>query len=113
MDMSFKEKSHWISLVSTICIFGYYFYSIVMLTGIPIEEAKEMALFSSTDDYINLVEVIRDYPQWHEVVVDSLEEVNEIIGRVESEVSSIPVFIKRADGPIDIIPYSRNQIHLS
>ncbi|GAA6184041.1 hypothetical protein Q4567_10820 [Aliiglaciecola sp. 2_MG-2023] len=43
MDMSFKEKSHWISLVSTICIFGYYFYSIVMLTGIPIEEAKESA----------------------------------------------------------------------
>ncbi|GAC16513.1 hypothetical protein [Aliiglaciecola lipolytica] len=43
MDMSFKEKSHWISLVSTICIFGYYFYNIVMLAGVPVEEAKDIA----------------------------------------------------------------------
>ncbi|MEP4890949.1 MAG: hypothetical protein ABJV04_13045 [Aliiglaciecola sp.] len=43
MDMSFKEKSHWISLLSTVCIFGYYFYNIVMLEGVPAEEAKDVA----------------------------------------------------------------------
>ncbi|MFA3791074.1 hypothetical protein AB6T38_08140 [Aliiglaciecola sp. SL4] len=43
MDMSFKEKSHWISLLSTVCIFGYYFYNIVMLEGVPSEEARDVA----------------------------------------------------------------------
>lgn len=43
MDMSFKEKSAWISLISTLGIFGYYFYNIAMLFGVPTEEAKEVA----------------------------------------------------------------------
>ena len=43
MDMSFKEKSAWISLISTVCIFGYYFYSIIMLIGVPADIAKEAA----------------------------------------------------------------------
>ena len=41
--MSFKEKSAWISLISTTCIFGYYFYSIFMLIGEPTEAARESA----------------------------------------------------------------------
>jgi hypothetical protein len=43
MDMSFKEKSAWISLLSTVSIFGYYFYNIFMLIGEPPEMAKEAA----------------------------------------------------------------------
>lgn len=43
MDMSFKEKSAWISLISTVGIFGYYFYNILMLVGEPSEFAKEAA----------------------------------------------------------------------
>lgn len=43
MDMSFKEKSAWISLVSTLGIFGYYFYNIALLYGAPIDMAKEAA----------------------------------------------------------------------
>ncbi|OFA32984.1 hypothetical protein BAE46_03755 [Glaciecola punicea] len=41
--MSFKEKSAWISFISTVSIFGYYFYSIFMLIGEPPEIAKEAA----------------------------------------------------------------------
>ncbi|MDC0603483.1 hypothetical protein OAP14_10780 [Aliiglaciecola sp.] len=44
MDMSFKEKSAWISLFSTLGIFGYYFYNIALLHGAPAELAKEAAL---------------------------------------------------------------------
>jgi heme/copper-type cytochrome/quinol oxidase subunit 3 len=44
MEMSFKEKSAWISLISTLCIFGYYFYNIAMLQGEPLEQAKDAAL---------------------------------------------------------------------
>lgn len=42
MDMSFKEKSAWISLVSTLLIFGYYFYHVFGLTNLPTEEAKSV-----------------------------------------------------------------------
>ena len=44
MELSFKEKSIWISLVSTLAIFGYYFYNILMLSGMPVEVAKLAAL---------------------------------------------------------------------
>jgi uncharacterized membrane protein len=41
--MSFKEKSIWISLISTVCIFGYYFLSLQGLGSLPIEEANNIA----------------------------------------------------------------------
>lgn len=44
MDMSFKEKSTWISLVITLGIFGYYFINIWQLASLPPEVAKERAL---------------------------------------------------------------------
>lgn len=44
MDMSFKEKSTWISLVSTLAIFGYYFVQIWGLSGLPEEHANEQAV---------------------------------------------------------------------
>lgn len=40
MDMSFKEKSAWISLFSTVLIFGYYFYHVVGLGSLPGSEVK-------------------------------------------------------------------------
>lgn len=40
MDMSFKEKSAWISLFSTVLIFGYYFYHVVGLGSLPSSEVK-------------------------------------------------------------------------
>jgi hypothetical protein len=44
MNMTFKEKSAWISLLSTVCIFGYYFYNIFMLLDETAEVAKYAAL---------------------------------------------------------------------
>jgi len=43
MDMSFKEKSTWISLLSTLIIFGYYFISLMGLTELPDAQAKTAA----------------------------------------------------------------------
>lgn len=40
MDMSFEEKSTWISLVSTVLIFGYYFVNVLNLGELPVTEAK-------------------------------------------------------------------------
>lgn len=44
MELSFREKSICISLVSTLVIFGYYFYSILGLSGMPDEIAKLAAM---------------------------------------------------------------------
>lgn len=44
MNMSFREKSIWISLVSTVVIFGDYFINVLTLSGLPVEIAKATAL---------------------------------------------------------------------
>jgi uncharacterized membrane protein len=60
MDMSFKEKSTWISLVSTLLIFGYYFANIIVLSITPIEVAKIAAaeLLLKAIVFITIVEIV-------------------------------------------------------
>ncbi|MFQ3235857.1 MAG: hypothetical protein ACI9C4_001420 [Paraglaciecola sp.] len=43
IDMSFKEKSIWISLFSTVFIFGYYFINLIDLTELPDSQTKTTA----------------------------------------------------------------------
>ncbi len=43
MNMSFREKSIWISLISTLVVFGDYFFNIISLVGMPEELAKTIA----------------------------------------------------------------------
>ena len=42
--MSFKEKSIWVSLISTVCIFGYYFINVLSLGSMPLEQANIAAV---------------------------------------------------------------------
>ncbi|WP_299762077.1 sodium:proton antiporter [uncultured Dokdonia sp.] len=60
-------------------------------------------LFSTTDDYINLIEVARKYPTIQEVPVNSQEEFTSITEVLLQEKEMIPLFIKEKDGYIDII----------
>ena len=64
----------------------------------------EMGLFSHTDDYINLSEVVRDYPQINEVILKSKEHYLKLIEKLNQEISSIPIFVKSNDNVIHIIP---------
>ncbi|WP_158768515.1 hypothetical protein [Paraglaciecola sp. L1A13] len=41
--MSFKEKSIWVSLVTTVFIFSYYFISLQSLADLPVNETKQIA----------------------------------------------------------------------
>jgi len=66
-------------------------------------KAIEHGLFSHTDDYINLCEVARDYPQINEVVIKSKEHFDELIKKLYEEPKSIPLFLKSKDGEIHII----------
>jgi len=67
-------------------------------------------LFSTTDDYINLIEVARKYPTIQEVSVNSQEEFKSITDVLLQEKEMIPLFIKEKDGYIDIISSCMEEI---
>ncbi len=64
----------------------------------------KQGLFSQTDDYINLSEVVRDYPQINEITINSPEHYDQIIEAIQEEIKSIPIFIKDLNNEIHIIP---------
>jgi len=54
-------------------------------------------LFSNNDDFINLLEVARDYPQINEVAVQSPEELAHLLSEINNKEKAIPLFLKRAE----------------
>lgn len=77
-----------------------------LITSDEMQDSKrdlKKGLFSYTDDYINLSEVVRDYPQINEVKIKSKEHYLDCLEKLNSEISSIPIFIKSNNGVIHII----------
>jgi NhaP-type Na+/H+ or K+/H+ antiporter len=73
------------------------------------ENNSEKGLFSHRDDFINLSEVVRDFPAINEVKIKSKEDYILKIEKLNTEISSIPIFVKSNDGVIHIISsYSEN-----
>ncbi len=62
-----------------------------------------IGLFSATDDFFNLNEVIRDYPKVNEITIESKEHYLEIITKINAEEKAIPIFIKDNKSGIYII----------
>jgi NhaP-type Na+/H+ or K+/H+ antiporter len=60
-------------------------------------------LFSRTDDFINLSEVVRDFPAVNEVKIKSEDDYIKKIKTLNSDIRSIPIFVKSNDGVIQII----------
>ena len=60
-------------------------------------------LFTHKDDFLNLSEVVRDYPQVNEVSITSNEHYNKIMKDINAAPESIPMFLKDAAGVIHII----------
>lgn len=60
-------------------------------------------LFSQTDDYLNLSEVARDYPQINEVELEDNTQFNKFLETVNEELHSIPLFLKDNNGFIHLI----------
>jgi len=69
-------------------------------------------LFSNTDDYINISEVVRDYPKINEVDITSKEQYIQLIQETKKELKTIPIFIKDNKGEILIIPSNSEQMHV-
>lgn len=75
----------------------------------PNENPKE-GLFSHTDDFINLSEVVRDYPYINEININSKEHYLKILEITKQDVKTVPIFIKDLDGVIHILPSASETI---
>lgn len=64
---------------------------------------KKLHLFTHKDDFINLSEVVRDFPFVNEVTVNSSEHYNSLLKEIGFESHAIPVFLKDDTGFIHII----------
>ena len=73
------------------------------------ESTPENGLFSPTDDFINLSEVVRDFPNINEIKIKSKEDYIHKMEKLNTKISSIPIFVKSNDGQIQVISsYSEN-----
>jgi Trk K+ transport system NAD-binding subunit len=63
----------------------------------------ENGLFSSTDDFEKLMDTTRKYPTIHEIEVQDEEHFTNLLNLIRSEEYISPLFLKRADGRIEII----------
>lgn len=60
-------------------------------------------LFTHKDDFINLSEVVRDFPIMNEVAITSKEHYEKLVQKVNDEPQAIPLFVKDNKGFIHII----------
>ncbi|MGI9532077.1 cation:proton antiporter [Lutimonas sp.] len=70
----------------------------------------EEGLFSQTDDFINISEVVRDYPIINEVKIKSKDHYLQIMEATMKEIKTIPVFVKDINNDIHIIPADYNKL---
>ena len=69
------------------------------------DEIPDDGLFSCVDDYINLTEVVRDFPSIHEIVIQSKDHFNFLIEKINKRENSIPLFLrKQATKDLFILP---------
>ena len=67
------------------------------------DQKPEAHLFTHKDDYINLSEVVRDFPIVNEVIINSQEHYTSLLKEINAELHSIPLFLKDNSGFIHII----------
>lgn len=60
-------------------------------------------LFSLKDDFLNLGEIVRDFPMVNEVIVSSQEHFKKLMNEINEEPRATPLFLKDYDGVIHII----------
>jgi len=78
------------------------------------EDNNSTALFSKRDDFINLLEVARDYPHIKEVPVKDQDDLNKILETINENEKAIPLFIKKEESnEFKVILSNDQQINIS
>ncbi|SNR72732.1 cation:proton antiporter [Lutibacter flavus] len=65
--------------------------------------APNQKLFTHKDDFLNLSEIVRDFPLVNEVEVNSNKHYQELLKEINDEQQAIPMFLKDNKGVIHII----------
>ena len=65
-------------------------------------ENKEQ-LFTVNDDFYNLMDAVREFPEIHEIPVNSIEEYKKKINEIYAELKSIPILMKNKNNEILLI----------
>lgn len=64
---------------------------------------KKEIFFTPKDDYINLSEAVRDYPNIYEVPVNSDEDLKKSLEKVHDQLESVPLFVIAKDNNIYLL----------
>ena len=67
------------------------------------KKVTDEVLFSSTDDFINLSEVARDFPEIHELKIESNDHFVKVLEELRTSKERIPLFSKNGNGELHII----------
>lgn len=67
-------------------------------------------IFSLHDDFLNLNEIARDYPQIHEIEIKNAAALKHLIQHIAKQNNSAPLFVKTTSGPIEVIPHDLNSL---
>lgn len=68
------------------------------------EELPQQGIFSYHDDFLNISEVARDYPNVFEIEIHSGEHLEKLIAQMNFDKFSIPIFVKDLSGDLKLIP---------
>lgn len=61
----------------------------------PKDQIPANGLFSCVDDYLNISEVVRDFPEIHEMTISSKSQLEEAIDQMNQKEYTIPLFMKK------------------
>lgn len=76
------------------------------------EELPSVGLFSPSADYINLMEVARDYPNINELELESQQQFEDLMRNINRLSRSIPILLKKQAGRIQIIPVKYQEMEI-
>ena len=76
----------------------------------PDSNPKE-GLFSYTDDFIKLTELVRKYPTVHEIPLHDQKHYEGLIEITKADKDILPIFLKTPNGDLKIIPASSLEFH--
>ncbi len=69
-------------------------------------------ILSYSDDYLNLNEAVRDFPDLYEVPLQSRQHLLRLMKEFSKRPKSMPIFIKQPDGLIKVIPYDLDSVKI-
>jgi len=73
----------------------------------------EKGIITYKDDYLNFSEAVRDYPEVHELDIESAEDLRRALHELERTERSVAIFFKSHDGAIKLLPNELKDLQVS